>query len=314
MELFREMDYVYAVYANKSFSKAAEEMFLSQSSLSLMVKKAERRIGAPIFDRSSLPITLTEAGEAYIHAVEQIRSVTDTFRSDVDSLRNCLSGRLALGGTTLFTSYILAPSLSAFSAQFPRVDLFLHEAGSDLLQEELLSGSLDFVVDNGKLDKKLFSRTPILDDELLLAVPATFPQNREAARYRLFSDLGTERAEPVPLAYFADAAFLLLKRGNDTRERADALIDRAELSPAVRLQTDHQIVAYNFAAEGMGCTFVSRALVRRLAPEARLCFYACDPELSRQTISLFSKKNRLLTRPMEEFLETVKKTVSGERG
>ena len=83
MELFREMDYVYAVYANKSFSKAAEEMFLSQSSLSLMVKKAERRIGAPIFDRSSLPITLTEAGEAYIRAVEQIRSVTDTFRSGV---------------------------------------------------------------------------------------------------------------------------------------------------------------------------------------------------------------------------------------
>ena len=313
MELFREMDYVYAVYVHKSFSKAAEAMFLSQSSLSLMVKKAERRIGAPIFDRSSLPVTLTEPGEAYIRAVEQIRSVTETFRSDVDSLNNCLSGRLALGGTTLFTSYILAPSLSAFAGQFPRVDLFLHEAGSDLLQEELLSGALDFVVDNGRLDKKLFSRTPILDDELLLAVPSAFRQNRAALDYRLSPALETEQASPVPLELFSDADFLLLKRGNDTRERADALIDLAELSPTVRLQTDHQIVAYNFAAEGMGCTFVSRELVRRLSPDGRLCFYACDAKLSRQTISLFSKKNRIHTRPMEEFLETVKRTVSGGR-
>ena len=117
----------------------------------------------------------------------------------------------------------------------------------------------------------------------------------------------------MPLRYFSDADFILLKRGNDTRERADTLIDLAELSPTVRLQTDHQIVAYNFAAEGMGCTFVSRALVRRLAPDQRLCFYACDPKISHQTISLFSKKNRILTRPMEEFLTTMQKTVFNGR-
>ena len=157
---------------------------------------------------------------------------------------------------------------------------------------------------------KVCSRTPILDDELLLAVPSRLRQNRAAAEYRLSPELETERVKPVPLTLFSDADFLLLKRGNDTRERADALIDLAELSPTVRLQTDHQIVAYNFAAEGMGCTFVSRALVRRLSPDHRLCFYACDPRLSRQSISLFSKKNRILTRPMEEFLATVKKTVS----
>lgn len=311
MELFHEMEYVYAVYVYKSFSKAAESMYLSQSSLSLMVKKAEQRIGAPIFDRSSLPIALTEQGEAYIRAVEQIKGIEQTFRSNVDDLNHCLSGRLALGGTTLFTSYILAQSLSAFAAHYPSIDLLLHEAGSDVLQEELLSGTIDFVVDNGKLDKKLFTGTPILEDMLLLAVPASYAQNKAAESFRLLSDLAAEAAEPVPLSYFADADFLLLKQGNDTRDRADALFEQANLFPSIRLQTDHQIVAYNFAAEGMGCTFVSRALVRRLAPDRRLCFYACDPALSCQTISLFRKKNRVMTRAMEEFLRTVLQ--SGER-
>ena len=305
MELFHEMEYVYAVYVYRSFSKAAESMFLSQSSLSLMVKKAEQRIGAPIFDRSSLPIALTEQGEAYIRAVEQIKGIEQTFRSNVDDLNNCLSGRLALGGTTLFTSYILAPRLTAFAGRFPNVELILHEAGTDVLQEELLSGVLDFVVDNGKLDKKLFSETQILEDRLLLAVPSSYEQNKTVESYRLLSDLDTDAAEPVPLSCFADADFLLLKQGNDTRDRADILFEQSNLFPTIRLQTDHQIVAYNFAAEGMGCTFVSRALARRLAPDKRLCFYVCDPALSRQTISLFTKKNRLMTRAMEEFLRTV---------
>ena len=55
--MLREMDYVYAVYQEKSFSKAAKKLFVSQPALSRMVKKAEDEIGAPIFDRSTLPIT-----------------------------------------------------------------------------------------------------------------------------------------------------------------------------------------------------------------------------------------------------------------
>ena len=57
--MLREMDYVYAVYQEKSFSKAAKKLFVSQPALSRMVKKAEDEIGAPIFDRSTLPITVT---------------------------------------------------------------------------------------------------------------------------------------------------------------------------------------------------------------------------------------------------------------
>ena len=53
--MLREMDYVYAVYQEKSFSKAAKKLFVSQPALSRMVKKAEDEIGAPIFDRSTLP-------------------------------------------------------------------------------------------------------------------------------------------------------------------------------------------------------------------------------------------------------------------
>lgn len=70
--MFRNANYIYTVYRERNFSRAAEKLFISQSSLSLTIKKAEERIGAPIFNRSTSPITLTEFGEKYIEAVEEM--------------------------------------------------------------------------------------------------------------------------------------------------------------------------------------------------------------------------------------------------
>ena len=67
--MFKGMEYVYEVYREHSFSKAAQNLYVSQPSLSATIKRIENRIGFPIFDRSTTPIRLTECGEEYIKAV-----------------------------------------------------------------------------------------------------------------------------------------------------------------------------------------------------------------------------------------------------
>ena len=70
--MLNEMKYVYEVYKEKSFSKAAKKLFISQPALSNMVRKAEKEMGAPIFDRSTIPLTVTKEGAYYIRTVEKI--------------------------------------------------------------------------------------------------------------------------------------------------------------------------------------------------------------------------------------------------
>ena len=70
--MLNEMRYVYSVYQEKSFSKAAKKLFISQPALSNMVRKAENEIGAPIFDRSTIPLTVTKEGAYYIKSIEEI--------------------------------------------------------------------------------------------------------------------------------------------------------------------------------------------------------------------------------------------------
>ena len=302
--MFHEMRYVYEVYRRRSFSKAVQALYISQPSLSLMVKKAEARVGVPIFDRSTSPIGLTEAGQEYIRAAEQIMGIEEGFRRYLSDAESCLTGVLSVGGTTLFTSYVLPPLLSAFSAQYPGVEVKLHETHTALLERELREGSLDFVAENYAFDPAIYESRPYLEERLVLTVPATFDANAAAAPYRLTAAqvAAGETRPPVPMALFKEEAFLLLKEGNDTRIRADKLLAQARLRPRVRLLLDQQITAYNLASYGLGITFISDTLIRHVPPDPRLCFYDLEPPLARRTICLVSKRGRFVSRPMRAFL------------
>lgn len=305
--MFREMRYVYEVYRHQSFSKAAAALYVSQPSLSLMVKKAEEKLGSPIFDRSTSPIRLTETGQEYIRAAMQIMEIESNFGQYLSDAEECLTGSLALGGTTLFTSYVLPPLISAFSTRYPGVDIRLHEFHTNLLKKELQEGNLDFVVENSDFDPAVYERQTFLHEELVLTVPAGLTVNERAARFRLTAREAADserlsRADAVPLELFRNEDFLLLKDGNDTRIRADKLCAQAGFHPRTRLLLDQQITAYNLSSYGLGISFTSSTLIQHVAPDASLCFYRLDSALSRRDIGIFYKRNRFITSPMREFL------------
>ena len=105
--MLNEIKYVYAVYKERSFTKAAKKLFISQPALSNMVKKAEQEIGSPIFDRSTVPLTLTKEGEFYIRTIKQIMLLEKNIYTYFDDIRSMNTGSLAVGGSSFFCSFIL---------------------------------------------------------------------------------------------------------------------------------------------------------------------------------------------------------------
>lgn len=312
--LLHEMNYVYEVYRQRSFTKAAQALYIAQPSLSQMVRKAEARIGAPIFDRSTSPIGVTELGRAYIRAAEQVLQIEADLQQYLDDTEKCLTGALTLGGTTFFTSYVLPPLVSAYSERYPGVELRLHEAHTGQLKQELQEGTLDFALDNTLLDPAIYEAVEIQTEQVILAVPRALPVNEKAAAFRLSAkELPQAGAPCVPLELFADTPFLLLKEGNDTRRRAEQLCAQAGFEPKIRLALDQQLAAYNLAGYGLGAAFISDTLALSAPPDERLCFYRIDSPDAVRTISLFYKRTRALTAPMRAMLTMLKPTEGEER-
>ena len=119
--MFQGMEYVYQVYKDKSFSKAAANLFISQPSLSANVKRVEKKVGFPIFDRSTKPLSLTECGKEYIRCVEEILAVEKGFSQFVYDFDNLETGTLTLGGSNLFSSWILPSLISNFAPRYPNI-------------------------------------------------------------------------------------------------------------------------------------------------------------------------------------------------
>lgn len=309
--MFQSMRYVYEVYKEMSFSRAAKNLFISQPSLSAAVKKEEEKIGAPIFDRSTNPVRLTEVGQEYIRSVERIMDAENSFANYVSDLVTLKTGSLSIGGTNFFVSYVLPPLLSRFTARYPSIHVKLIEASTSELTEKLNAGILDLLLDNSVLDPAIYNRKVIREEHLLIAVPTEFPSNKGAGLYA-FTAANVKAGHhldpslsPVPMRIFRDDPFLLLRERNDTRERAMNICKDHNFMPKIRLELDQQITAYNLACYGMGIAFVGDSLIQNVPEAENLLFYKLDNQDSVRQISFYYKRNRYISRAVAAFLDII---------
>ena len=145
--MFNGMNYVYEVYRTQSFSKAAKNLYISQPSLSAMIKKIEAKVGAPLFDRSTNPIRLTDAGVYYMQNVEQIMAIENNMHDYFEDRSDLKKGSLRIGGTTFFCAYVISPLIHQFTSTYPGIHLDLTETSSMELETLLREGKLDLIFD-----------------------------------------------------------------------------------------------------------------------------------------------------------------------
>lgn len=309
--MFQGMHYVYEVYKEMSFSKAAKNLYISQPSLSAAIKKVEQRIGFPIFDRSSTPVQLTDLGKEYIRSIEIIMDVESSFQNYVQDVQDMRVGSLAIGGTNLFASYVLPPLLSRFSEQYPHIRVNLVEANTTELTEKLFSGTLDLLIDNQTMDPVIYEKRFFCEEHLLLAVPSQFISNKPIRNYSLSaSDVRQGRhlssqVLPIPLDFFQNEPFLLLKSGNNTRTRADRICHNARFTPRVKLELEQQITAYNLSRYGMGISFCGDTLICHVPEDQNLVYYKLDNQDAIREVNFYFKRNRYMTKIITEFLNLI---------
>ena len=311
--MFQGMEYVYAVYQEKSFSRAAEKLFISQPSLSANVKRVEQQVGYPIFDRSTKPLTLTECGRQYIRAVEKIRQAQSEFADFVSDWGGLRTGSLTLGGSSLFSSWILPPLMADFARRYPGIDVELVEETTGHLARMLQTGEVDLLLDNCELDSEIFDRCVFRRERLLLAVPRRLSVNQQLEAFQIpveqirdGSFLKPELPE-VPLSAFREEPFILLKPENDTWKRALAIFQRNNLRPQVLFQVDQQMTSYNITSSGMGLSFIGDTLISCVPPHPDVVYYKLKGENSVRDIFFYWKRGRYLSRAMEEFLREMRK-------
>ena len=312
-DIFAKKDLIYAIYEELSFSKAAQRLFIAQPSLSLTVKKLEEQLGVPLFDRTTKPISVTEAGMEYIRSVEQLRSVEESFKNYIQRVNRMEAGSLNIGSNQLLSSLILPQYVDKFITAYPKIQLTVNDANSTTLEKELSIGNLDLVIDNHILPAELFEQQQLGVEHLFLAVPRHWKENQTVIQYQLqYEDIlaGRHRhaqLQPVPLHIFENAPFILMNRNNDTRKQTDAIFQQEVFEPKMLFEMDRLATLYTYIQLGTAASIVSDTLICGLPyrDHSNIVYYPLPGEHARRCVYLSYRKNRHRSLAMLRFTETI---------
>ena len=294
--MFREMEYVYAVYQARSFTKAAEAMYLSQPALSSMVKKAERKIGAPLFDRSTSPLSLTPAGEYYIQQAEKIRQIQQETQDHFSRITRDTEHTIRICGAAIYQAYVFPAIIASFREQYPDIQISWIEERTGLVQR-LLTDEVDLFPEVNNYISKEVDAIAWKNEEIVLVVPKALPVNEILTEYRytpLEIRQGRHRipdAKTVDLTMFRDESFVMMDEENDTFQRAVTICSNAGFVPkAVSMKPAQMLTAYQLAARSSVSTFVSDTLVEHADTDYPFYIYKLsDPQVRRQQFLYFRR-------------------------
>lgn len=162
---FAQLEYIVAVDNHRQFFTAAQKCYVTQATLSMMIKKLEEELGVKIFDRSRQPVKPTREGEEIILRARQILAEASGLKEYAKDLGGEISGELHLGVIPTLAPYLLPLFLKSFTEEFPGLKIFIRELVTDEIIARLKTGELDIGLLATPLQERMIAEHPLFYEE-----------------------------------------------------------------------------------------------------------------------------------------------------
>ena len=241
----RQLQYAVALSQTLNFSQVADQLGISQPSLSKQILNLEAELGIKLFDRNHSPMTMTPAGEYFIQGAKELLYQEDQLYKGLDRFKSGENGRLVIGVTPFRSLYLMPGIVQKIKARYPGVQVVLHEAGSAQLRKEAEEGRYDFAIMNLPVDESVLDVVPIEPDTLVLAVPSSM---LALLPDRTGSSISFADAQALP--------FVVLGQSQELRQLFDKLCARASFHPNIAAEVVGLTTAWALAHAGIGAALL----------------------------------------------------------
>lgn len=289
---FRQVESFAAVVRKKSFSKAADALFMSQPAITSNIQKLEKELGITLINRKSKSITLTEGGKIfYRYAVEMINICAKAEHSLSEYKKN-IEGVLEICTSTIPEQYLLPYIVKAFKEAYPQVLFSIRHKDSKEVAEEILSGRINFGFIGAKYSSEDLEYIDFFDDKLVLI---TSPEK-------------SITTDSVSINSLIGEDIVLREEGSGTRLLIENALREKKLDINMfRSQTinDSLEAIKKMVALNVGISFVSNIAVVHEVASGQLKQYEIEDLNLNRHFSLVYCNNRCLSPLEEKFKEFV---------
>lgn len=296
---FKAYEYVIILAEEKSFSKAANRLFISQPSLSQYINRIESELDVCLFDRSSIPLTLTYEGELYVETAKKILNMHRQLLNTYDDSKKLEKGRLNIGLTPSKANHPLPLILPVFKNHYPHIDLTVTESSSQDLEEFLEKGLIDISILNLPVSSGNIVSEPLFTEKILLAIPDKNLSCLEAKEFVSYEDINRLQNEK----------FILLHPGQRLRQISNGIFTKAGVKPKILLETGNIETSVRLASAGAGLAFVPETFTARDSSFSQAKYLPVGEPPLTWTIGVAFKKDRYVTKAARAFINVTKEVI-----
>lgn len=249
----KELLYIKTIADTQSISKAAEELFIAQPSLSQALQRIERELGTHLFIREPRGMKLTYAGEKYYLMAKEILDIYSDFKSEITHINELKAGRLVIGIARYMGMNILPNILPKFNKNYPNIEIIIREENTRVLENLVLGGNVDFAlthVHKKEMNEKI-NYEILKEDEFLLVTPKAYLKDSDKIKVK-------DGKSYVDLRDLEGEKFILLDINKGIRKVQDRTIKSYGINPEVVFTTKNFETAKRLAANGMGITIIPK--------------------------------------------------------
>lgn len=285
---FQQLSYFLAVARSNNFTRAAEELGVSQSSLSRSIQKLERQIGEPLFDRNPRSVTLTELGELLAGRAKQILAlVEDTFAELSESGAH---GRVRLAVIPTIAPYLLPSVLSDFAQAYPNVSVVVQEDTTQNILKLCNRGEIDLAILALPITTKYLEVEPLFDEELVLVMP---------------NGHELEKKKRIRLADVQEFPFVMLDQAHCLSDNIADFCQRESIQPISIERTSQLATVQELVSLKHGISMVPK-MAQKLDQSDRRIYRSFSGEKPHRTIALLSNPYRYQSRWVKALMEHLK--------
>ena len=277
----KQLQYAITLARTNNYSQASELLNISQSTLSKQILSLEKELGISIFDRNTVPLTVTPAGEHFLREAQALVYREDQLLRSLEQYRSGEKGRLVIGISPFRNLTVMPAVLKKFKKQFPGVQVLLQEAPSDRLREEAADGKYDFAVVNLPVDESLLDITLLKKETLALAVPNTMVDKIP----------GGEKTKEISFADCQALPFVVVAQGQEMRRYFDNLCAKNNICPEIAVEVFGGVTAaWSMARGGIGATLLPLTLLEETMPDNEMTLFSLkDTAFTRQPAVVYRK-------------------------
>lgn len=273
----------------KNFSRAADQMAISQPAFSAQIIKLERILGVPLFERIGRRVELTESGVVFERYATQSLADLREGKQAIDDLKSKVMGALRIGASTTIANYILPELLGRYRGSYPNCKVEMAVNNTNQIEQALLRNEIDMGLVEGPVNatKRV---TPFLfkKDELMLVFSP-------AHRWR--------KKEAVSLEEFRNEPLIIREPGSGTRKVLMDAMEKAGVAVTIALELGATEAIKRSAEANIGVAVISRSAVEKELRDKTLRAARIDGIRLERRLSMIILKNKYLSNPLKAFID-----------